>query len=434
MNNIFQFILKVVILFLIIFNFRIPFVYNSAVLSVFISTFYYLFFKRTFPFTYFYLKHNTTILIGLFLSGVFCAFITIAHNQYDFTIIKILLLQLFMLCSLIYALPIMLDERESDAFELSLSIVCYTFALQGLIQLLGLLIPPFGEWLISIKSAELQEFLRNNPYNIYFRGYALAGNPLFELPGGYGLAFILFFRLLQFENLKYIPTLFKYLIFTLLSIGSIMSGRTAYIGFGIGLIMSILTLKNPMKVIPNLLKFISIIAVVVVAIFNLGFSSSLKNAVMHDIFPFAFEFYYNYEESGKFSTGSSDALEHHYYELSDEILMTGAGRYLEDGGYFGKTDAGYMRKLLYGGIPYLLCLIGYQMLYFIRPLSISNSSSIRNRNDFLLFLTMLVLLFVLEIKGDTIGTQNITEVLLLFITASYMIQYYKITEANGPNT
>jgi hypothetical protein len=148
--------------------------------------------------------------------------------------------------------------------------------------------------------------------------------------------------------------------------------------------------------------------------------------MMDDVFPFAFEFYYNYEEEGVVSTESSDALVGHYFAIPYETVLYGDGRYLaETGGYYKGTDAGYMRIVLYGGIFFFLSLVIYQSLYFMKPLSIA----IRRTNpedyaDFICLLFLFIHLFILEYKSDTIGTQNIMEVLLLFLGSSYMIRYY----------
>lgn len=418
---------KVIILFLIIFNFRIPGFHSSAVLCLILMVLYYIFIRKSVPFHYFFKKYNFSILIGLLIVLGIASFITMVHSQYEFTLVKVLTLQFFMLSTLIFALPVIIDDTRDDTFEQAINIICHTFALQGLIQLLGFLIPPFGDFLISTKPEGMQAALLDGPYNIYFRGYSLTGSPFFELPAGFGVATILFIRLIFIENQRYITGYRKYVIPFLFLVGSMLSGRTAFIGVGLGVIMAFFFVKNFARTLLKVGKILILFSVLGAGVYLFVLSSSQRRAITDDILPFAFEFYYNYKSTGEFTTVSTDALvEHHYFPLSQNTLLHGDGRYVEnDGAYYGRTDAGYMRALLYGGVPFLLCLIIYQSLYFISPLAISKTGNIKDdRADFICFLILFLHLFILEYKADTIGTQNIMQVLLLFLGTGYITRYY----------
>lgn len=419
---------KIVILFLIIFNFRIPVLYNSTVLCVILTSLYYIFIRKSIPFNYFFHRYNVRVLIGLVLICIVCLLVTFLHNEYEYTLFKVLTLQLFMLCSLIFALPLLIDENnESTSFEQISVIVCYVFAVQGFIQLLGFLIPPFGDFLISMKPIGIQDAVLDSAFDVKFRGYALTGSPFFELPAGFGVAFILFFRILLTPDQKMITGYKKFVVFFLLLLGSILSGRTAYIGLLMGIIMSLFFLKNPIGL---LLKFIwqaGIFVLLLIFVYTFLLRPSQKHIFENYVMPFAFEFFYTYESTGEFKTGSTDVMiEQHYFKLPIETLMHGDGRYLGvDGFYYKNTDAGYMRSVLYGGIPFLLCLIIYQSLYFLRPIFMARSGGTRDdKMDLYCLLTLFLHLFILEYKGDAIGTQNIMEVLLLFIGTGYMVRHY----------
>ncbi len=417
---------KAIILFLIIFNFRIPGLYNSSVLSAILSFIYYISVRKSIPFYYFRQKYIILIFAGLIAINILSIFITISYGTFDYVLSKALILQFSMLCCLVFALPVLLEGHESNAFEHAAAIICYAFVIQSIIQLLGFLIPPFGDFLISIKPEKMQKILSTGAIKIYFRGYALSGSPFFELPAGFGVAFILFFRLLLIDNQKKFTGYWIYIILFLLLFGSVLSGRTAFIGFSMGCIMSILLFSNFLDTIVKIIRKSILPIAVIITIYAFLITPKQRKSLLEDIFPFAFEIFYNYETSGQLTTDSSEAIKNHYFILPPETYLHGDGRFEgENNSYYKNTDAGYMRSVLYGGIPFALCLMLYQSLYFINPLYISrNGNSWEDYADFLCLLALFIHLFFLEYKGLTIGTQNIMQVLLLFIGSSYMARFY----------
>ena len=418
--------IRVVILFLIIFSFRIPVLYNTTFLSILLSTCYYLYTRRAIPFDFFWHKYNFIVLGGLLVTCVICLGITIFHHQYDIVMLKVLLVQLSMLGALVYALPILIPKGEEGiAFERSALIICYTFALQGIIQLSGFFIPSWGEFLVEMKGEGVAKQVLTGYENLYFRGYALTGSPFFELPSAFGVAFILFFRLLLVRGYSFFPGYISYIIFILFFLGSMFSGRTAFVGLAIALIMCVCILKNPGRIVLSVLKNMAVVIFFAILLFQF-LPKEIKLQIEEDVLPFAFEFYYNYTEKGELKTASSDVmLNAHYFLPKEETLLIGDGRYMnKTGNNYMYTDAGYMRAVLYGGGFFFLWLVLYQSLYFIRPMTRSylQRKNVEDYSDFLCFLFLFGYLFFLEFKSEAIGRQNITMVLLLFIGCAYMVR------------
>jgi hypothetical protein len=334
-----------------------------------------------------------------------------------------------MLFALVYALPFLLeDTEEPDVFGDALYLVCLAFAVQGFIQLMAFIIPSFGDYMISIKPIETRDTLLNSSLNVYFRGYALSGSIFFELPAGFGVAFIAFIRILFIKNQKYITGYKGYIMFFLFVFGSALSGRTAFVGLIVSLVLGIMFIKNPTVLFFKILKPAAILIFSGIILYTV-LPSRQRIILEEHIFPFAFEFYYKYELSGKMSTGSTDVMIHdHYFKLPDEIIMQGTGRYVprNGNGFYMNTDAGYMRNVIFGGIFYLLCVVFYQFLYFIKPLSITSRlcRTKEGYEDFMFFLAVFLYLFILEYKGSALAFMNIMQVLLLFFGMTYLIRHY----------
>jgi len=415
---------KVIILFMIVFNFRMPYVYNSVVLANIFVAFYYFFIRKSAPFTYFYFRYNVIILMATIVITLINMAFTILHEQFYFLYQKRLILEFFMLSSFIFSLPLFIENEESEAYEKISTLICYTFALQGLIHLAGYLYTPLGDYLYSMKPEGFRTYMTENGIDT-FRGYALTGSIFFELPAAYGVACIMFFRLQLMEGQKYLSGLKSYIVLFLLVAGISLSGRTGFVGAFMGLFLfSIFSFNRFYTWVRNAWKVILAIAFALV-FFYLLLSKGQQNRLSNEVFPFAFEAYYNYRDHGTLSTGSSDQLEQHYFPLRDETLLAGHGTVSGQGGFYPGSDAGYINLLIFGGIPYLIILSIYQFLYFAGPIGVTyRRNTLENKQDFLCFLLLFIYMFILEYKADTLGTQHITEVLLLGVGSSYMIRYY----------
>jgi len=418
---------KVIILFMIVFNLRLPYVYNSVVLADFLVGFYYLFMRKSVPLNYFYFRYNAVILIATLIMAFINLSFTVLHGEFYIQMLKRLILQFFMLSSFIFSLPLFIENDESEAYEKMTVLICYAFALQGLIHLAGYLYTPLGNAIYDFKGPVFKAFMENPEYGIdKFRGYALTGSIFFELPAAYGVACIMFFRLQLKEGQKYLTGLKAYAVFFFLIAGISLSGRTGFVGVFIGLfIYAYFSMNRFSKWMKNAWK-IALGVVLAMGFFYLLLTPKQQKSLNDEIFPFAFEAYYNWRDKGTVSTSSSDALIHgHYFALRSETLLAGHG--VPPGAHvgYGNSDAGYINALVFGGVLYLLCLVIYQYLYFAFPLSITRRSrTVENKHDSLCFFLLFVYILILEYKAEALGTQHITEVLFIAVGSSFLIKYY----------
>lgn len=113
---------------------------------------------------------------------------------------------------------------------------------------------------------------------------------------------------------------------------------------------------------------------------------------------FGFELFINIYRHGAFSTSSSTKLiEDMLYFINGETLWVGTGQYYNnDGSYYGESDSGYVRPILFFGIfVFVLSLFTHiyiLYIYFVK----------RYKMQFLFF-SFLTLSLILQLKGDTIG-------------------------------
>lgn len=427
-----KYLFKVILLFLIIFNFIVPVVYYSCTVAVFLAGLYYLFVKRSIPLTYFSSRYCFVILACTFLMAVINVSITVLYGHFFIGMFKRFIVQGWMLCCLVFSLPILIEEK-TKAFEDAIVVICGAFALQGLIHTTGFVVTPVGDFLFSLQGKFTKgiEDTIGTPSGIErFRFYSLTGSPFFELPAAYGLACFMFFRLQLISGQDYLRGWKAFVIMCLMVMGIILSGRTGFIGFSLGVAFYVLYNWNHFSQIWRNTAKVAGGFIAIIVLFSMLLSPKKRNELVDKVFPFAFEAYYNWKETGEFSTSSSDALmEVHYYPIDTETLLRGRGGGSDDGVGYRHTDAGYMNDIIYGGIFYVLLLALYQFLYFRQPLRFSKMQNSRDGNiDFWCFLLLFAYMFLLEYKANSLGTQHITEVLLLYLGITYLTKQYALED------
>jgi len=396
-----------------------------------ITTIYYIFNNRTIPFTYFFQRYNAIIFIGTVVIAFVIFAITMFHGTEIMNNIQrrmwVLLLMLF---AMIYVLPMFIEDQKSSAFEIVSIIICYTFALQGLIHLTAFLYEPLGDYLFEMKPEGLKEKVYTA--NVArFRLYCLSGIVFVELAAAYGVAFMLFFRLLLNNSIHpYFNSWVKYVVLFLIFTGTALSGRTGFVGLGLGVLLWVIFSYDRIFIFlkHNFFNILLVSSMVVLA-YNFLLTPNQRKMFNDELFPFAFEWYYSYRDYGTFNVGSLEGTETHYYRLYDETLLKGHGVVPDLHTTYENSDAGYINNLVFGGIPYLILLIIYQGLYFFLPISIARKEKVfSNRVDATLFILFFLYIFLLNYKTTAIGTIHIVETLLIAAGSSYVTRYYSQQE------
>ena len=105
----------------------------------------------------------------------------------------------------------------------------------------------------------------------------------------------------------------------------------------------------------------------------------------------------NLVTTGSFNVGSTNHLWSMYFIPDLATLLLGDGFYtnLQTGTYYMRIDVGYLRPILFGGLPMLI------QSYLI-PVMMSIGLGLMQKENRLLAFLLIFILFVFEVKGEVI--------------------------------
>lgn len=299
----------------------------------------------------------------------------------------------------------------NDFIDLFINIM----AIQGLLMLLQFISTDFRKvvqgllGISKIKSVGSFQWFRG-------LGVALSKNYDFSLLQSFGMF------LLMSKFLRHKIVILDYFKIFLIVFSIIISGRTGFIGLGFAAMVFIMKTVR-YSIFINFIKKVSIALFVIYGLYTLSayVVPNVYTSVNNNLLPWAFEFYYNYIETGEFSTSSSDQLtESHYYSLPDKTIVYGDGKYLRDDGYYyGLTDAGYMRQTLYFGVfGIAIFALSYLRIAYINFFRLSTNYNF-------ILPSYALLLFVAHYKGDVFTNSLILNRAFYVIGIGFIIYVLK---------
>ena len=198
----------------------------------------------------------------------------------------------------------------------------------------------------------------------------------------------------QEENKKYLTNyLIAFIIITV--IGNMIARTTTVVAIiGLGYILfSYVRIQRGGYISGQNLRFYGILAILVFAAVFISISLYNSSPIFRDNLRFAFEGFFNWAETGEFSTGSTDKLNAVMWIWPEDTRswIIGTGLF---GDYVYSTDIGYCRFTLYCG---LVGLVIFSIYFLFNHLSIR--SKFRHSN--LLALCFIVLTFTIWLKVAT---------------------------------
>lgn len=392
------------ILFLYLFSFPVPIIYNSIYVAFLLSLPLYK--ERSSSIIIEFVKSKNFILgMSLLFLTFFYYFISTSILEiYDYSLIKIYAgIVIYGAIGVFISSVFCANVKDTPVSKF----IFYCLIIQALIIALSFASPVFKSALDIFRTANSVE-ISDKYYGGGVRGLALSGSQFF------GLSVILASMIylccvLEYQSKK---RTYIYVLLALCSIIFLSVGRTSIFGLVFGLLFLVIKIRNNISLF--LKSIVGTIIISIAIIWVLPFIQPSIQEKIDSFIYFAFEAIFNYIQYGEVRTSSTDVLAKMYYPLSLSSLLHGDGQYLnQDGTYYGHTDAGYMRDVLALGIPFTIVLIISFYLIMAptkRLFDKKNSSSA--------FFIFAIMLFLLHYKGEVFWTL-LSQVSLTFFISTY---------------
>ncbi len=390
-------ILSVFLLFFLIFNPKISFLYEGIVFSGVISTFIILinqkarvYFKNIIRFNYF-----RNIILFLIFIIIVSMLISLIHGTGDYSILKTILHQIIAAISVVLVMSTILSFTND--IRIFYHLIFYVFLVQSISILIAFIVPWYHDFVVSFSGYE-GDIL---DYRGGIRTYAISSTKFFGLGATYGLIYILAIDLLfRFGWPKRFVFVFFFLV-----VGTLFIARTGLVGLLFALVYLILRPSRFSKKVKGLMK-IFVGFILITGLVYILLPSNIKQKVETNLFAFAFEMFMNDDE---LRTTSTDTLIDMYdVDIDMNTYLWGDGRYesVIGEGYYKGVDAGYLRNIFFGGVPFFIILFFYQSYMIYNPLK-------KNKQDKFLFYTLIFYTLILHFKGDPLGVLIIYQIVLL---------------------
>lgn len=299
------------------------------------------------------------------------------------------------------------------------SMFVYIFVAQTIIQLIVVSNDSLGNLILSFNHFDPDK-VAGPGANI--RGKALSAATTYHLTLAYGIAFIVYVKAFICKQISW----YNILIGIILFVGIFFAGRSGFVGCLIGALGYLFYQGSGsiVRKLKNVFKILSLLLVSVITALTLisVYSPEYYHFLEKDVFTYAFEFLYSFEESGEFKTASTnDLLGMWDSDFNPMELLLGSGHYTgEDGAYYMHVDPGILRHLLFMGCIGYVVLVLYQLT--LLPFML-----MKNRARFF-SICIFIFIILLDFKGATLGTNKFIFSITLLI--SYAELYLHKNEIN----
>lgn len=357
------------------------------------------------------ISRKTIFFTLLILSGVFLSLLyPVLHSTKDFSYAQLqvaILLNAFrgiLIVYIVYQLERFPDAKSYMSLYirvLALSCVVYV-AITGVFAIF----PSVKQfWLTSVID---YEYFHGEAYGAYVFRYGIDGFAAFSSSTIFSIVILLF----TYEMLEkfHIGDLLIYLV---LALGCLLYGRIAFVGIVLSLFMMLLTIRSNSAAKKYMLSIGILGGLGVATMFLL----SQTNVKIQAWFNWSFGVFGQLFSSGKISDHSVvHMFEDMYYIPSIKTILIGDGWYMNlDGSYYGHTDVGFMRSLLFWGI--LGTVLNYSLTVYTGVSIYKRFRSVDvNMALCRLMLLMGALLIILEMKGEAF--QRIIQVMFPILLLS----------------
>lgn len=351
------------------------------------------------------LPYIKNVCIGWFAIFSFALLFPFIYNTFDFSFLRVIGMQFIHLLAAIPVLSYLKYKRYTCTEVLRMFV--WIFVVQTLIQCIVISDVTLGEIILYFnkfdKDKELEGILGSG-----IRGKALSAATTYHLSLVYGIGFIIYIK----EFLSRKITLLNVIIGLLIFVGIFFAGRTGFVGVGIGLLAFFFSRK--IRFWKKLKLFLYIGMTLIGIVWLMSYLLPEFYALLEKrVFPYAFEFIYSLDNSGKVETASTNQLikmwtarDFNYIEF-----LIGSGKYTVNGSYYMKVDPGLLRHTLFMGV------IGYAFLFYYQLLLLPVW---KMRKEVCFYYSLILLyLFLMDFKGCTIGTNKFAFAVSLLLSYCY---------------
>ena len=401
----------IVILFFILYAFRLPFIYNSTILALFLLIcIHFIGIKNRISFF-----NNKYFLVQLFLYITLVILIVVTgflHNTFDFSKFNVLISQFFsFICVLLLFNKILYSTNDSNNLRYTLFLLFSVFFIQSIIIYLAFFNVEFRGWI-----SQFQANVRTaGTVREGVRALSLAGGQYFTLSALFCVLNVCSsFYLSKYKKLNFYSFFILQLFFVF---SSTTAGRIYFISLPFAFFIYFAYKRK--YSLYDLRKLIMFVTKVIITYFLVSqISRWFDIEIFSNYIDFVFEFLINYQSTGKVDSESTNILMRMYFDLDFYSMLYGDGMYANsDGTYYKHTDAGYMRNILYYGLLGLFLNFSL-MVCKIYPLY-------KNGGKVFCFI-IFILLSLLHIKGEAVSHIIGIEVVLFLLFFSGIYEREKI--------
>jgi hypothetical protein len=286
-------------------------------------------------------------------------------------------------------------------FGTLIKLIYYSILLQSFIIFSMILSSKIYRLFINLYSPKIRDYsIELNERYLGFRGFGFSSSITYDLGVLLSLGLFLGYYLYKEKLISFKFHLFGIVI---LMVSSTIVARTSFVVIIVFLIMIYYK---------RIFKIKSISFLLLISLFLFFNKNQLFNLISSNGYTkFIFELLINYETYGELNSPSTDGLIRMYDNNYNEMIF-GTGNFTTpEGGYYGHTDVGFFRHLLFGGIPSILFLFiwYYRLLRNLPRLYFKK-----------ILLLMFLILFFIQFKGDILfGSGQIARFYFLLIFLFY---------------
>jgi len=367
----------------------------------------YIFIKDFFVHYKFYVSSLRLLIIGI-TSFFYFLLVIIANQSNDYTFLYNIFLVYFEFCFGSFLIINLIREKFKFSEIQTFKIIAFAIFLQSLF-IIGSLLSPILNSTLNTLLPKIGNI--DDETLIAFRGFSNSAGANLSVIQSIGVWLSLMLLIVS-NNWKSKIISFLYFFFCIAS--TVLVGRT-------GLIMSLffficmffysLFIKSSSRS--------SVLLLLVVSIFSLcaiymALPELYQEHLQENIFPRAFEVFYSFGETGKFTSESTEDISNNMLFLPDNFfsLIFGDGYYVDGQGNYKGTDSGYIREIFMGGIFGLIII---NLIYWFSLNSIFKMVKKRYHHSIQLLMTSLIFcILLIELKEPFLLKVGLPSIIFLF--------------------